>query len=135
MRDASAIHEEYSNQLLRCSFCAKTQSDVEKLVAGPGVFICDKCVGLCNDVIAESPAPPKDAEFRHISYLETVATDDLKSWLGNVERLRSDVNLQQQMAVDVLRSRKVSWAEIGKTLGITRQAAWQRFGAADSVGE
>ncbi len=39
--------------MARCSFCGKSQDQVRKLVAGPGVFICDHCVELCNDVIAE----------------------------------------------------------------------------------
>ncbi|MBQ1544808.1 MAG: ATP-dependent Clp protease ATP-binding subunit ClpX [Clostridia bacterium] len=42
------------NQTLRCSFCGKTQDEVEKLIAGPGgVFICDECVDLCNEIIGE----------------------------------------------------------------------------------
>ncbi len=39
--------------VLTCSFCGKTQSDVAKLIAGPGVYICNECVALCNDIIAE----------------------------------------------------------------------------------
>ncbi|MEK6690705.1 MAG: ATP-dependent Clp protease ATP-binding subunit ClpX [Nitrospirota bacterium] len=38
---------------LRCSFCGKSQNEVRKLIAGPTVYICDECVGLCNDIIAE----------------------------------------------------------------------------------
>ena len=38
---------------LSCSFCGKSQRDVKKLIAGPKVFICDECIGLCNDIIAE----------------------------------------------------------------------------------
>ena len=38
---------------IKCSFCGKSQKDVRKLVAGPTVYICDECVGLCNDIIAE----------------------------------------------------------------------------------
>lgn len=38
---------------LTCSFCGKTQKDVKKLIAGPGVYICDECIDLCNDIIAE----------------------------------------------------------------------------------
>jgi len=41
-----------SNNLV-CSFCAKTQDEVRKLVAGPGVYICDECVDLCNDILTE----------------------------------------------------------------------------------
>ena len=38
---------------LKCSFCGKTQEQVKKLIAGPGVYICDECVDLCNDIITE----------------------------------------------------------------------------------
>lgn len=41
------------NSNLVCSFCGKTQDEVRKLVAGPGVFICDECVDLCNDILTE----------------------------------------------------------------------------------
>jgi ATP-dependent protease Clp ATPase subunit len=39
--------------LLTCSFCGKTQKQVIKLIAGPGVYICDQCVDLCNEIIEE----------------------------------------------------------------------------------
>src|SRR3954463_3660128 len=38
---------------LSCSFCGKNQKEVKKLIAGPTVYICDECIGLCNDIIAE----------------------------------------------------------------------------------
>src|SRR6267143_897007 len=41
------------NEILRCSFCNKDQNDVRKLIAGPTVFICDECVEVCNDIIAD----------------------------------------------------------------------------------
>ncbi len=41
------------NQSLCCSFCGKSQKEVKKLIAGPTVYICDECIGLCNDIIAE----------------------------------------------------------------------------------
>jgi len=41
------------NEALRCSFCNKDQNDVRKLIAGPTVFICDECVDVCNDIIAD----------------------------------------------------------------------------------
>lgn len=41
------------DELLRCSFCGKTQNDVKKLVAGNNVYICDECVGLCLEIIEE----------------------------------------------------------------------------------
>ena len=42
-----------SSQLLCCSFCGKHQREVRSLIAGPTVYICDECIGLCNDIIAE----------------------------------------------------------------------------------
>ena len=42
-----------SNKLLHCSFCGKNQNEVNKLIAGPSVFICDECVELCNEIIKE----------------------------------------------------------------------------------
>ena len=42
-----------SGEILRCSFCNKDQNDVRKLIAGPTVFICDECVEVCNDIIAD----------------------------------------------------------------------------------
>src|SRR4029078_3742305 len=41
-------------EVLRCSFCNKDQNDVRKLIAGPTVFICDECVEVCNDIIADA---------------------------------------------------------------------------------
>ena len=42
-----------SGDLLKCSFCGKTQKQVKKLIAGPGVYICDECIELCNEIIIE----------------------------------------------------------------------------------
>ena len=42
-----------SGDVLRCSFCNKSQRDVKKLIAGPTVYICDECVDICLDIIAE----------------------------------------------------------------------------------
>lgn len=46
-------HKESSGKLLYCSFCGKSPHEVRKLIAGPSVYICDECVGLCNDIIRE----------------------------------------------------------------------------------
>jgi hypothetical protein len=42
-----------------CSFCGKSQEKVQRLVAGPNVFICDECVRLCNEIMAEQTDQPK----------------------------------------------------------------------------
>ena len=47
-------------ELLKCSFCGKSQKQVKKLIAGPGVYICDECIDLCNEIIDEELAGPSD---------------------------------------------------------------------------
>src|ERR1700704_3812068 len=54
------------NGTLRCSFCGKGQNDVPKLIAGPTVYICDECIELCNDIIAEEWEEEKSREIRSL---------------------------------------------------------------------
>jgi len=49
-------------ETLSCSFCGKSQKEVKKLIAGPTVYICDECIGLCNDIIAEEIAGEEKRE-------------------------------------------------------------------------
>ena len=49
--------------LVKCSFCGKSQKQVKKLIAGPGVYICDECIDLCNDIIAEELAESNEMSF------------------------------------------------------------------------
>jgi ATP-dependent Clp protease ATP-binding subunit ClpX len=50
-----------SNEQLLCSFCGKSQRQVKKLIAGPGVYICDECIDLCNEIIDEELTPASSA--------------------------------------------------------------------------
>jgi ATP-dependent Clp protease ATP-binding subunit ClpX len=50
-------------ELLKCSFCGKSQKQVKKLIAGPGVYICDECIDLCNEIIEEELSEASDLEF------------------------------------------------------------------------
>ena len=52
-----------SGEILKCSFCGKSQKQVKKLIAGPGVYICDECVDLCNEIIEEEFAEKGDVRF------------------------------------------------------------------------
>ncbi len=49
-----------SSDLLKCSFCGKSQKQVKKLIAGPGVYICDECIDLCNEIVEEELAESSD---------------------------------------------------------------------------
>ena len=55
-----------SNEQLLCSFCGKSQRQVKKLIAGPGVYICDECIDLCNEIIDEELAAPPAFDLEHL---------------------------------------------------------------------
>ncbi|AVM00339.1 ATP-dependent Clp protease ATP-binding subunit ClpX [Gordonia iterans] len=77
--------------LLKCSFCGKSQKQVKKLIAGPGVYICDECIDLCNEIIEEELAEtsdvkldelPKPAEIREFLDTYVVGQDTAKRTLA-----------------------------------------------------
>ena len=53
-------------ELLKCSFCGKSQKQVKKLIAGPGVYICDECIDLCNEIIEEELAEGSELSFEDL---------------------------------------------------------------------
>ncbi len=53
-------------ELLKCSFCGKSQKQVKKLIAGPGVYICDECVDLCNEIIDEELTETEEVSFSEL---------------------------------------------------------------------
>ncbi|MBY6681323.1 ATP-dependent Clp protease ATP-binding subunit ClpX [Rhodococcus sp. BP-316] len=77
--------------LLKCSFCGKSQKQVKKLIAGPGVYICDECIDLCNEIIEEELAEssevkldelPKPAEIRDFLENYVIGQDTAKRRLA-----------------------------------------------------
>ena len=55
-----------SGELLKCSFCGKSQKQVKKLIAGPGVYICDECIDLCNEIIEEELSESTEVSFDNL---------------------------------------------------------------------
>src|SRR4030088_3255425 len=55
-----------SNEQLLCSFCGKSQRQVKKLIAGPGVYICDECIDLCNEIIDEELTAPPNFDIENL---------------------------------------------------------------------
>ena len=55
-----------SNEQLLCSFCGKSQRQVKKLIAGPGVYICDECIDLCNEIIDEELTATPNFDLQHL---------------------------------------------------------------------
>lgn len=109
---------------LCCSFCTKDKAAVGKLVAGPGVYICNECVDLCNLIIAEEPAPGFGA-------WDERPDEDLLTGLAKVQAVAAQAEAAVHDHVDVLRARSISWTRIGAALGVSKQAAWERFSGED----
>jgi ATP-dependent Clp protease ATP-binding subunit ClpX len=107
---------------LHCSFCGKSQHQVEKLIAGPRAFICNECVGLCGEVIAGRPIPDY-AGFKPLD----LPTEELLALLPSVNFATEANRDFLQALIDRLREREVSWAAIAEPLGVSRQSAWERF--------
>ena len=78
-----APEEAVANEFLLCSFCGKAQSDVEKLIAGPGVYICNECVALCEEIIEEEKA-------------KTQPSQDLVDRLERLEKLVADLRPEDE---------------------------------------
>lgn len=107
-----------------CSFCIKEKDAVAKLVAGPGVYICNECVDLCKLIIAEEPAPA-------VGGWDAQPDDELLASLARTQAVVSQVDAALHDHVNILRARSVSWTRIGEALGVSKQAAWERFSGED----
>jgi hypothetical protein len=105
---------------LYCSFCRKDEKTVAKLIGGPGVYICDSCVALCNNILAGKPTP---AFPGWESLDENALLDTLHPAAATVNTVEE--TLKQHVAL--LRQRGVTWTRIGEALGVSRQAVWERF--------
>jgi ATP-dependent Clp protease ATP-binding subunit ClpX len=100
------------DDILRCSFCSKSQNDVKKLIAGPTVYICDECVDVCNEIIADdvvaSPVSeklPKPQEIKEFLDLYVIGQELTKKKLAvavynhykrlEISKKRTDLELQK----------------------------------------
>jgi hypothetical protein len=109
---------------LRCSFCSKPYTEVGKLVAGPGVYICNECVDLCNSIIdgaIDNGPPPRLPEWGRLD------DEEMLTHIPNIAATAGRVEASLREWVLELRRRGVTWARIGAALGMTRQSAWERF--------
>jgi hypothetical protein len=102
------------HRLLRCSFCRKSEREVAQLIAGAKGHICDDCVESSVMILRASPP----AELGEDALLSSLRACD-----AAVDAAREVL----QRRVRLLRERGVSWDTIGRTLGVSRQSAWERF--------
>jgi len=107
-----------------CSFCNKDKDAVAKLIAGPGVYICNECVHLCDLIIAEE-------QVRDFGSWSERPDDELLAGLARVQAVVAQVDAAVHDHVAILRERGISWTRIGQALGVSKQAAWERFSGED----
>ncbi len=116
----NAAAPEKPADILFCSFCGKSKSDVKTLIAGPTVFICNECVATCNKFIS-GEASPEPTEW------DKCSDEFLLSQLPRSSAIADAASDHLASHVATLRKREVTWESIGKALGVSRQAAWERF--------
>ena len=117
-------------EALRCSFCGKSQHKVVRLVAGPGVYICNECVDLCNQVNAMTELARRtggDDPPTTLKAWDSLSDEELLAEMVRAHAAHENVNRAVAHHVAALRARGISWAHIGEALGMTRQSAWERF--------
>jgi hypothetical protein len=109
---------------LYCSFCGKDKDSVAKMVAGPGVYICNECIDLCTQILALEKTP--EVNPRH-----ELPDDELLASLARAQAAAPQIDAAMHDYVDILRTRGVSWTRIGAALGVSKQSAWERFSGED----
>ena len=118
-----------SGDLLKCSFCGKSQKQVKKLIAGPGVYICDECIDLCNEIIEEelhetSDATPdrlpKPAEIYEFLQEYVIGQEAAKKALSvavynHYKRVRADANVAGRVKDESVELAKSNILLVGPT--------------------
>jgi hypothetical protein len=121
MGEASAV-----DVVQRCSFCGRPRTEVERLISGPGVYICGECVGLCDAILEQykDAGPSPDARLPEWS---AMSDDEMLAHIPRIAATGAQVEGNLRSWVGELRTRGVTWARLGDALGMTRQSAWGRF--------
>jgi ATP-dependent Clp protease ATP-binding subunit ClpX len=122
--------EPLSTAEISCSFCAKPAPEVAKVIAGPGIYICNECVQLCNDILAAEQAngdKPGSRAEAELPYWQAMTDQQLLDHLPRIAAVADQVAGSLTTWVRRVRGRGMSWARIGEALDMTRQSAWERF--------
>jgi hypothetical protein len=115
--------------LAACSFCMKSNTRVRKLIAGPGVYICDECVDLCVQIITDELGEPSERDsMPRLPLWDQITT--VEEALGLLPKMAAaGTQVEENLTALVRRARALgaTWAKIGEALSMTRQSAWERF--------
>lgn len=104
------------------SFCGKSKDAVKTLIAGPTVFICNEneCVSVCTKLISGEASPEQTDR-------DKCSDEFLLRQLPRSSAIADAASDHRASHVGTLPRREVTWELIGKALGVSRQAAWERF--------
>jgi hypothetical protein len=111
--------------LAACSFCLKPSTEVGRLVAGPGVYICNECVALSAQLIDSVPASGSVPQLA--PWDQVLSVDEVLAHLRLIATAAAGVEQTFTGWVRRARALGATWAKIGEALGMTRQSAWERF--------
>ena len=112
-----------------CSFCGKPHTSVERLVAGPGVYICNECVALCAAIVEEASQVPPEESSRRRSQYENRPNEEILAMLPALVGTADRIEAELVGWVRRLRERGSDWQGIAAGLGMSADAARRRFGA------
>src|SRR5438876_11409328 len=97
--------------LLKCSFCGKSQKQVKKLIAGPGVYICDECIDLCNEIIEEELTESPELKLEELPKPREIY-DFLKDYVVGQEQAKKILSVAVYNHCNRLRVRTAAGADV-----------------------
>ncbi|MCX6498519.1 MAG: ClpX C4-type zinc finger protein [Arthrobacter sp.] len=111
----------------QCSFCGRGGAPDRRLVAGPGICICEHCVDTARELLDFTTDGSAPAAGSLGPAWEQLSDEEILRHLPEISHVGSQLEEQLKRWVGAARERNVSWSRIGAALGITRQTAWERF--------
>ena len=111
-----------TSDTIRCSFCLLSAPEVAKIIAGPGIYICDRCVRLCVSILDAD-----DADGDELPSWHSLDDEQLLARLPRIAHVAAQVDGALHRWIGEARRRGLPWERIGAALDISRQSAWERF--------
>lgn len=107
----------------RCSFCGRAGERGMRFAGGLGAMICEECVSHFQEMFSV----PAQAEAAAVPPWERMTDAEILSAIPAISQTSEQVSEFLVEWIELARSRKLSWAQIGKSLGVSKQAAWEKF--------